>query len=261
MPTFSLNCTERCGTEAKQHQEAPDNYATPLTQCHKNANKPCISSVLTYDGVTIPTPFMKLLSTSLLIATLGLGLFNSCTQEPNDLGSLSLREVHDALQSPQIAVTPMMPGWLLEPKDIHLLKHEDKLALVDIANRGILREIPAEYYDNPEMGNRGDDSRQLFYLYASDAQCLGCRVVKGNRILIDDLDLKSSDTKKLYTLLIPYVSKMANQMTPEQKTAASAVAAEKAYQRIKDARQRKAQEAAANQVETTPPPAATPTKP
>ncbi len=186
---------------------------------------------------------MKFLPTSLLIASLSLGLFSSCTQEPDDLGSLSLSEVHDALQSPQIAVTPMMPGWLLEPKDIHLLTHEDKLALVDIANRGILREIPAEYYDNPEQGNRDDDSRQLFYLYASDAQCLGCRVVKGNRILIDDLDLKRNDTKKLYTLLYPYVKKMASQMTPEQKTAASAVAAEKAYQRIKDARQRKAQEA------------------
>ncbi len=163
--------------------------------------------------------------------------------EPDDIGSLSLTEVHDALQSPQIAVTPMMPGWLLEPKDIHLLSHEDKLKLVDIASRGILREIPVEYYDNPEHGNRDDDSRQLFYLYASDAQCLGCRVVKGNRILIDDLDLKSSDTKELYKLLIPYVSKMASQMTPEQKTAASAVAAEKAYQRIKEARQRKAKQA------------------
>ncbi|MFI3244629.1 MAG: hypothetical protein R3Y56_10290 [Akkermansia sp.] len=187
---------------------------------------------------------MKLISTSCILATLCLGLLSSCTQEPNDFGSLSMSEVHDALQSPQIAVTPMMPGWLLEPKDIHLLTHEDKLKLVDIASRGIVREIPAEYYDNPEAGNRKDDSRQLFYLYASDAQCLGCRVIKGNRILIDDLDLKRSDTKKLYTLLIPYVSKMSAQMTPEQKTAASAVAAEKAYQRIKEDRQRKAQQQA-----------------
>lgn len=187
---------------------------------------------------------MKPFFTSLLLTALSLSLLSSCTQEPDDIGSLSVSEVHDALQSPQIAVTPLMPGWLLEPKDIHLLSHEDKLKLVNIAEKGMVRQIPADYYDSPEHGNRNDDSQQLFYLYASDAQCLGCRVIKGNRILIDDLELPREDTKELYKLLIPYVNKMTKQMTPEQKTAAAAVAAEKAYQRLKKERIRKIQKAA-----------------
>ncbi len=187
---------------------------------------------------------MKTLCTSILAASLTLSLLSSCTQEPygSDDDNMSLTEVHDALQSPQIAVTPMMPGWLLEPKDIHLLSNEDKLTLVTIAEKGRVREIPEDYYDNPQPRYNNKDSRQVFYLYASDAQCLSCRVVKGNRILIDDLELSKTDTKKLYKLLFPYVNKMAAQMTPEQKTAATAVAAEKAYQRIKDARMKKTQE-------------------
>ncbi len=129
-------------------------------------------------------------------------------KEEEATGSLSADQVMEALQSPQIAVTPRTPGWLLEPQDIHLLSNRDKLKLVKIAQRGLPRNIPIEYYENEELGSRHDNSHQLFYLYASDAQCLGCRVVDGDKILIDDLEIAQQDTKKLYILLMPYVKKM-----------------------------------------------------
>lgn len=175
---------------------------------------------------------MKLLPSSLLVASLAASLFCACSPEPDYTGSLSMTEIHDALHSPQIAVTPLMPGWLLEPKDIHLLSHEDRLKLLRIAEKAHARQIPDSYYDQAEHGNRGDDSAQLFYLYASDAQCLGCRVVKGKRILIDDLELTKAQSKELYKLLMPYVNRMTSKMSPEQKIAASAIAAQKAYEQM-----------------------------
>lgn len=175
---------------------------------------------------------MKLFPSALLMASLAASLFCACSSAPDHYGSLSMTEIHDALQSPQIAVTPLMPGWLLEPKDIHLVNHDDRLKLAKIVEKGRVRQIPETFYDSAEHGNRGDDSTQLFYIYASDAQCLGCRVVKGERILIDDLELSKSQTKQLYKLLMPYVKRMNQTMSPEQKIAASAIAAQKAYEQM-----------------------------
>ncbi len=153
-----------------------------------------------------PGAFSQIAFFALLLALCP--LLPQCSQPS---GALSHNAISEALQSQRLAITPCFPGWLLNNKDIHPLSKEDKKALIQIVKRGTPRHVPDRYYRSAEEGNRDDESAQLFYVYASDEQCLGARVVK-DQVLLDDLDLSEPDAQELYRLLLPYV-----QLLPQVK--------------------------------------------
>ena len=47
----------------------------------------------------------------------------------------------------------------------------------------------------------------IFYLYASNGQCLGGKV-EGNRVMMDDLELSDEDSTLLYAVLRPHLKKL-----------------------------------------------------
>lgn len=106
-----------------------------------------------------------------------------------------------------MSITPCVPGWLLEPGQIHRLSDSEIKQLRLILRRGEVRKVHEKYYRDPSQGNRGDSTTCIFYLYASNAQCLGGRVV-GNRVLMDDFTLKEEDSKALYALLRPHLQQV-----------------------------------------------------
>lgn len=80
--------------------------------------------------------------------------------------------------------------------------------LLAILRRGTLKSVPEEHYqtenDNPHHNESGE---RVFYIYASNAQCLGGRVV-GTQVLMDDFELAEEDTRALYRLLHTYLVKV-----------------------------------------------------
>lgn len=141
------------------------------------------------------------INTQLAAVTLALTLAASCSQP---YGSVGHDSVSEALAAKAMAVTPCVPGWLLEPSQIHRLSSQEMQRLRRILKRGELRRIHERYYRDPNMGNRNDTTSCIFYLYASNGQCLGGRVV-GDKALMDDFDLPESDCKELYALLRPHL--------------------------------------------------------
>lgn len=122
-------------------------------------------------------------------------------------GSVSEEGVREALASPQFAVTPREPGWLLKPEQIHALSEAQVQRVRAILQAATVRRVPEDFYRSEAQGNRGDDSTRLFYLYASSAQCLGGRII-GKKALMDDFELSDAACEELYTLLRPQLKKI-----------------------------------------------------
>lgn len=122
-------------------------------------------------------------------------------------GSVSEEGVKEALESPQFAITPREPGWLLKPEQIHTLSDEQVQQVRAILQAGSVRQVPEDFYHTDSQGNRGDDSSQIFYLYTSSAQCLGGRLI-GNKVLMDDFELTETASEELYNLLSPQLKKL-----------------------------------------------------
>ena len=130
----------------------------------------------------------------------------ACSQ-PN--GALSQSAVNATLKASKLAVTPYEPGWLQEPSQQHLVSDSQRVGLRKLLKDAKVRRIPDSMYRSAEEGNRGDNSQRLFYLYGSNAQCLGGRVFPG-RVMMDDLELPEETQKELYTLLKPQLEKVIN---------------------------------------------------
>lgn len=126
---------------------------------------------------------------------------SSCTHR---YGSVSEEGVQEALDSPKLALTPHEPGWLLEGKQVYLLNDDTVARVRSILSPERVRSVPEDYYRDEETGNRDDDSELLFYLYASNAQALGGRVV-GQQVLMDDFVLSDQEKSELYTLFLPFL--------------------------------------------------------
>ncbi len=143
-----------------------------------------------------------------VVAVCGLG---ACTSTP---GSMTREGVAEMLSAQKVAVTPRDPGWLLEQKDIHLLSDADRAKVCEMLRREPVREVDEKYYRKAELGNRGDTSKQIFYLYGDNYQCLGGRVVEGKRVLMDDLEMEDAEAQELYRVLLPYIRKLFPDLQP-----------------------------------------------
>lgn len=134
-----------------------------------------------------------------LVALLGSFAFCGCFHTP---GSVSHNAISEALASPRMALTPSQPAWLLGKKDIHPLNDDQLAQARNLLRQSRVRVVPERFYRSQEEGNRGDSTHKTFYLYASNAQCLGGRIIE-NRALMDDLDMSIEQEQALYQLLLP----------------------------------------------------------
>lgn len=140
---------------------------------------------------------------ALFSALLTLSL-SGCSSTSGSVGAESFAEM---MTAPSMAVTDTNPGWLLEKSDIHPLSAAQVARVKEILQAGELREVSERYYRSASEGNRGDSTNALFYLYASNAQCLGGRVIE-DRVMMDDLNLSEEAERELFTLLHPQLKKL-----------------------------------------------------
>lgn len=122
-------------------------------------------------------------------------------------GSVGEEIFSEMMTAPKMAVTAQRPGWLLEEGDIHPLSAAQVARVKEILQAGELRHVAERYYRDAAEGNRGDSTDALFYLYASNAQCLGGRVLE-ERVLMDDFNLSEEAEHELYTLLRPQLKRV-----------------------------------------------------
>ena len=147
--------------------------------------------------ISIYAVLMALFSSSLLV---------TCAQR---YGSVAQESVEETLTSDVIAVTPCIPGFLLEPEQIHRLSSGEKRQLLTILRRGEMKVVHESHYRDAAPGKREDMVKGVFYLYGSNAQCLGGRVMEG-KVLMDDIELSEEDSRELYRLLYPHLSKVVD---------------------------------------------------
>lgn len=147
----------------------------------------------------------KLTISGLLLAFASSFLLVTCAQPYGSVGDVAVQE---ALQAESMAVTPCIPGWLLEPEQIHKLSPTELEQVRQILNRSQVRRVHERYYRDEFDGNRGDTTGYIFYLYASNAQCLGGRVADAGEILMDDFQMSDEDARALYSLLRPHLQKL-----------------------------------------------------
>lgn len=122
-------------------------------------------------------------------------------------GAVNKALFEETLKAERIAVTPSQPGWLLEKPQVHHLSAADLDTVRMLLRKGKVRNIPDAYYHSVEDGNRGDTTDNTFYLYGSNMQCLGARVI-GDSVLMDDLELDEATQKELFRVLRPYLIKL-----------------------------------------------------
>lgn len=122
-------------------------------------------------------------------------------------GSVGKASVEEALRADAIAVTPCIPGWLLEPTQIHRLSQTELRELLAILRRGELKQVHESHYRAESPAHHEGTAERVFYLYASNAQCLGACVV-GEMVLMDDLELTEEDSRALYRLLKAHLEKV-----------------------------------------------------
>lgn len=122
-------------------------------------------------------------------------------------GALSQGAVRATLAANTLMVTPSEPYWLLEEGQRHKLTDAQRTQLRALLKNARVREVPDSMYRSAEEGNRYDSSNMIFYIYGSNAQCLGARVV-GQRVMLDDLQLDVATQQRIYTLLKPQLVKL-----------------------------------------------------
>ncbi len=128
-------------------------------------------------------------------------LLSTCT---STYGSVSPESVAEALRAGQLAITPVMPGWLLERGQIRRLPDEQTKRVCEILLPTKVRSVGEEFYRDVSQGNRNDDSTQVFYLYSASGQSLGGRII-GKKALMDDFNLTDAECEELYTIFHPYL--------------------------------------------------------
>lgn len=130
-------------------------------------------------------------------------LVTTCSQPYGSVGKASIEET---LRSDAIAVTPCIPGWLLESHQIHRLSDVEFRELRAILKRGEIKQVHEMHYRDEGAHRHDDKSAGIFYLYASNGQCLGAKVV-GEMVVMDDFDLTEEDCRALYRILHVYIAR------------------------------------------------------
>lgn len=133
------------------------------------------------------------------------GITLAACQQGN--GALSQGAVRATLAANTLMVTPSEPYWLQEDGEQHKLTEAQRAQLRTLLKNAPVREVPDSMYRSAEEGNRYDSSNMIFYIYGSNGQCLGARVV-GQRVMLDDLQLDVATQQKVYTLLKPHLLKL-----------------------------------------------------
>jgi hypothetical protein len=129
---------------------------------------------------------------------LGMMSVTMCVQAYGSVGKTSVEEV---MKADAIAVTPCLPGWLLESEQIQPLTAAEFRELNAILRRSELKQVHESHYR--EEGS----SERVFYLYASSGQCLGAKVVE-EQVLLDDFGLTEEDSRALYRMLLPHLEQV-----------------------------------------------------
>ncbi|MBE6419830.1 MAG: hypothetical protein E7031_06815 [Akkermansiaceae bacterium] len=125
-------------------------------------------------------------------------LVTTCVRPYGSVGKGSVEEV---MRADAIAVTPCLPGWLLESDQIQRLSDGEFRELNAILRRSNLREVHESHYREEVAAGH------VFYLYASTGQCLGAKVGE-EQVLLDDFDLTEEDSRALYRMLRPHLEKV-----------------------------------------------------
>lgn len=124
-------------------------------------------------------------------------------------GSVSSDVVHEAIHARTMAVTPCVPGWLLDLNEIKPLSDGEMSQVRTILHRSQIKQVHEMYYRDDESGRQSDGN--IFYLYASNGQCLGGKV-EGAQVLMDDLELTEEDSALLYAVLRPHLQNLFPQL-------------------------------------------------
>lgn len=122
-------------------------------------------------------------------------------------GSVSQEAVAEALRSERLAITPRIPGWLLEKRQIYPLEAAQISRVREILRPEKVRQVDEKFYRSETQGNRNDNTSRIFYLYAGNGQSLGGRVI-GQHALMDDFDLSEQETAELYSMFHPVLTKL-----------------------------------------------------
>lgn len=141
-------------------------------------------------------------STAIVMAA-GL-LLGSCSQGN---GALSQGAVRATLAAQTLMITPATPEWVQQGSEQHKLNDAERAQLRRLLKGAQVRQVPDSMYRSAEEGNRYDSSEQVFYIYGSNGQCLGARVI-GQRVMLDDLNLDVATQQHIYTLLRPHLGSL-----------------------------------------------------
>lgn len=131
-------------------------------------------------------------------------MITTCAKPYGSLGKASIEEV---MHADAIAVTPCIPGWLLEAGQIHRLSNNEFRELIAILERSEVKSVHEAHYREEQGAHHDGAAERVFYLYASTSQCLGAKVV-GELVLLDDFDMTPEDSRALYRLLRPHLEKV-----------------------------------------------------
>ncbi|MBQ1960482.1 MAG: hypothetical protein II349_03060 [Akkermansia sp.] len=124
-------------------------------------------------------------------------------------GSVSGDIVHEAIHARTMAVTPCVPGWLLDLNEIKPLSDGEMSQVRTILHRAQIKQVHEKYYRDDETNQ--PTAENIFYLYASNGQCLGGKV-EGTQIIMDDLELTQEDSSLLYAVLRPHLQNLFPQL-------------------------------------------------
>ena len=126
-------------------------------------------------------------------------------------GALSQGAVRATLAAGSLMVTPNTPEWVQDASQQHKLSDTERALLRRMLKNAQVREVPDSMYRSAEHGNRHDSTNKVFYIYGSNGQCLGARVV-GRRVMLDDLQLDEDTQQRIYKLLRPHLTSLFGQL-------------------------------------------------
>lgn len=129
-------------------------------------------------------------------------LLAGCMQE---YGSVNPEAIQETLNAPRMAVTPFQPAWLMEKGDMAPLVETDLQQVRTLLQEGSPRRVPDVAYQTDDAADPLAQNR--FYLYGSNAQCLGATLLE-ERVVMHDIELPEETEKKLYQVLRPYIDRI-----------------------------------------------------
>ena len=128
------------------------------------------------------------------------GLYTGCVQQSY---SVSTEAVAEMLDSEVLAVTSFQPAWLNEGSEgMWKLTQGDRDKVCAKLRTGENRHVPELAYQTDDEHN--PLSRNRFYVYAGNGQCLAATVMN-DRVVMHDVVLQPEQEKALYGILKPYL--------------------------------------------------------